>query len=65
MSILGVAEPAPVHDHHAQGGGQEHDDEDAGLGVAAIEQTQHGQHQEQTKEDIKVPGNNICLKFSF
>ena len=55
MSILGVAEPAPVHDHHAQGGGQEPNDEEAGLGVAAIEQAKQRQQQQQSQENIQVP----------
>ena len=54
-SILGVEVPAPVGYHHCQGGGQEHNDEEAGLGVATIEETQHGQEQQQSKEDVQVP----------
>ena len=57
ICILGVAEPAPVHNHHTAGGGQEHNDEDAGPGVAAIQQTQHGHQQQQPQEDIQVPDN--------
>ena len=57
VCILGIAVPAPVHYHHTQGGGQEHYDEDAGPRVAAIQQTEHGQQQQQAQEDIQVSGN--------
>ena len=45
ICIFIVEVPAPVHHDHPQGGGQEHNDEDAGLVVAAIEQAQHGQQE--------------------
>ena len=65
-SILGVEVPAPVGYHHCQGGGQEHNDEEAGLGVATIEETQHGQEQQQSKEDVQVPEYElIVFRFRF
>ena len=40
-NIAGVGVPAPVGDHHRQGGGDEDCDGEAGVGVATIQEAEH------------------------
>ena len=57
--ILCIKVPTPVYYDHSQGEGKEPNDEKDRLRVAAIEEAQHGQEQQQPKEDVQVPARKF------
>ena len=60
---MGVVEVAtPVGEDNGQGAGDEGDDPQPRLGVAAVQQAEQGGKQQQTKEDVNVPEKS---KFNF
>ena len=53
---MGVVEVAtPVGEDNGQGAGDEGDDPQPRLGVAAVQQAEQGGKQQQTEEDVNVP----------
>ena len=53
--VFRVKVPTPVDYDHSQWEGKEPNDEKDRLRIAAIEEAQHGQEQQQAKEDVQVP----------
>ena len=53
--ILVVEVPEPVHDHHHQGGSQEHNHTDAGLRVTTKQKTEHGEYEQEPHADVQIP----------
>ena len=53
--VLDVEVPAPVGEDNGQGAGDEGDDPDPRLGVAAVQQTNQGEKEEKAKEDVEIP----------
>ena len=58
---INVDIPGPVANHHHQAQDEEEYEEVRGLGVGAIQQTQHGHQEDDTKADVKISKMN--LKF--
>ena len=54
-SILGVKVTTPVGYYHCQRRDEEPNDEEVRVRVAAIQETGHGQEEQQSKEDVQVP----------
>ena len=46
--------PGPVANHHHQAQDEEEYEEVRGLGVGAIQQTQHGHQQDDAQADVKI-----------
>ena len=46
--------PGPVANHHHQAQDEEEYEEVRGLGVGAIQQTQHGHQQDDTQANVKI-----------
>merc|ERR1712180_127231 len=53
--VLDVEVPAPVGEHHGQRPGDEGDDPDARLAVAAVQEADQGEKEEQAEEDVEIP----------
>ena len=53
--IFFVKVAQPVGDQNCQWKCEKHNDEGTWLGVAAVEKAQHGQEEQEPKEDIQVP----------
>ena len=47
--------PDPVRDQAGEGEGEEDDQEDGVERVAPVQQTQHGNEQEEAKGDVQIP----------
>ena len=59
---MGVVEVAtPVGEDNGQGAGDEGDDPQPRLGVAAVQQAEQGGKQQQTEEDVNVPEKSTKL----
>ena len=59
---MGVVEVAtPVGEDNGQGAGDEGDDPQPRLGVAAVQQAEQGGKQQQTEEDVNVPEDSTKL----
>ena len=59
---MGVVEVAtPVGEDNGQGAGDEGDDPQPRLGVAAVQQAEQGGKQQQTEEDVNVPEESTKL----
>ena len=53
---MGVVEVAtPVGEDNGQGAGDEGDDPDARLAVAAVQEADQGEEEKESKEDVKIP----------
>ena len=62
MGSVGVVEVAtPVGEDNGQGAGDEGDDPQPRLGVAAVQQAEQGGKQQQTEEDVNVPEDSTKL----
>ena len=53
--VLDVEVPAPVREHHGQRAGDEGDDPDARLAVAAVQEADQGEKEEEAEEDVEIP----------
>ena len=53
--VLDVEVPAPVGEDNGQGAGDEGDDPDPWLGVAAVQEADQGEEEEETEEDVEIP----------
>ena len=53
--VLDVEVPAPVGEHHGQRAGDEGDDPDARLAVAAVQEADQGEEEEEAEEDVEIP----------
>ena len=47
--------PDPVGDQDGEGQGEEDDQEDGVQGVAPVQETQHGDEEEQAQGDVQIP----------
>ena len=53
---MGVVEVAtPVGEDNGQGAGDEGDDPDPRLGVAAVQEADQGEKEEEAEEDVQIP----------
>ena len=53
--VLDVEVPAPVREHDGQRAGDEGDDPDARLAVAAVQEADQGEKEEEAEEDVEIP----------
>ena len=53
--VLDVEVPAPVGEDNGQGAGDEGNDPDPRLGVAAVQEADQGEEEKESKEDVKIP----------
>ena len=53
--VLDVEVPAPVGEDDGQGAGDEGDDPDPWLGVAAVQEADQGEKEEEAEEDVEIP----------
>ena len=53
--VLDVEVPAPVGEHDGQRAGDEGDDPDARLAVAAVQEADQGEKEEEAEEDVEIP----------
>ena len=53
--VLDVEVPAPVGQHDGQRAGDEGDDPDARLAVAAVQEADQGEKEEEAEEDVEIP----------
>ena len=53
--VLDVEVPAPVGEHDGQRAGEEGDDPDARLAVAAVQEADQGEEEEEAEEDVEIP----------
>ena len=52
--------PGPVGDDDHQGQDEEEDEEVGRLRVAAVQQAEHGDQEDDAESDVQVPGSFIC-----